>query len=144
MNEVCVDANLIVKLVLKGELYRANACKFVKDCGTANITMIAPPVFESELDSIIRKRVFDGRLKQIEAQLAYNVLDKIPVLIINHTDLRTIARKIAEQFNQRHVYDSTYAALAEIRVCEMWTADKAFYNAVKAELTFVKYLPDYS
>ena len=119
MNEVCVDANLIVKLVLKGELYRTNARKFVRDCGTANITMIAPPIFESELDSIIRKRVFDGRLKQIEAQLAYNVLDKIPVLIINHPDLRILARKIAEQFNQRHVYDSTYAALAEIRACEL-------------------------
>jgi len=37
----------------------------------------------------------------------------------------------------------TYAALAELRGCEFWTADKAFYDAVKAVLSFVKYLPDY-
>jgi len=50
---------------------------------------------------------------------------------------------LAEQFNQRFVYDATYAALAELRGCEFWTADKTFYDAVKAALTFVKYLPDY-
>jgi len=27
--------------------------------------------------------------------------------------------------------------------CEFWTADKVFYDTVKAVLTFVKYLPDY-
>lgn len=39
--------------------------------------------------------------------------------------------------------DATYAALAELRGCEFWTADKVFYDAVKATLSFVKYLPDY-
>jgi len=53
------------------------------------------------------------------------------------------AREIARQFNQPNIYDSLYAALAELRVCEFWTADKAFYDAVKARLSFVKYLPDY-
>ncbi|MBM3235133.1 type II toxin-antitoxin system VapC family toxin [Candidatus Poribacteria bacterium] len=44
----------------------------------------------------------------------------------------------------RTVYDAAYAALAELRGCEFWTADKVFYDTVKAVLTFVKYLPDYS
>ncbi len=57
--------------------------------------------------------------------------------------MRYRAREIAERFNQRFVYDATYAALAEIRNCEFWTADKVFYDAVKADLAFVKYLPDY-
>jgi hypothetical protein len=30
-----------------------------------------------------------------------------------------------------------------LRGCEFWTADKAFYDTVKAALPFVKYLPDY-
>ena len=105
--------------------------------------MIAPPIFESELDSIICRRVFEGRLTLSEAHLAYSVLDNMPVQITAHPDLRKRAREIAEQFNQKHVYDSTYAALAELRGCEFWTADKAFYDAVKAALPFAKYLPDY-
>ncbi len=57
--------------------------------------------------------------------------------------VRRRARQIAEQFNQRFVYDATYTALAELRGCEFWTADKVFYDTVKAVLLFVKYLPDY-
>jgi predicted nucleic acid-binding protein len=53
------------------------------------------------------------------------------------------ARAIARQFPQERIYDSLYAALAELRSCEFWTADKAFFDAVKATLSFVKYLPDY-
>jgi predicted nucleic acid-binding protein len=58
--------------------------------------------------------------------------------------IRQRAREIAEKFNQRSVYDSTYAALAELRNCEFWTADKVFYNAVKIDLKYMRYLPDYS
>jgi predicted nucleic acid-binding protein len=138
-----VDANLIVKPALKGEAYRAKARKFIQDCGTTGTMMIAPPLFESELDSIIRKRVFEGKLTRQEAHLAYAVLDGTPVKILAHPGLRKRAREIAEQFNQKYVYDSTYAALAELRGCEFWTADKLFYDAVKEALAFVKYLPDY-
>ncbi|MBI1928626.1 type II toxin-antitoxin system VapC family toxin [Candidatus Poribacteria bacterium] len=53
------------------------------------------------------------------------------------------ARQIARQFSQPRIYDSLYAALAELRGCDFWTADKAFYDAVKVGLPFVKYLPDY-
>ena len=53
------------------------------------------------------------------------------------------ARDIARSFNQPKIYDSLYAALAELRGCEFWTADKAFYDAVKSTLLYVRYLPDY-
>ena len=39
--------------------------------------------------------------------------------------------------------DAVYAALAELRGCEFWTADKVFHDAVAGELAFVKYLADY-
>jgi hypothetical protein len=32
---------------------------------------------------------------------------------------------LSERFNQRNLYDSTYAALAELRGAEFWTAAKA-------------------
>jgi predicted nucleic acid-binding protein len=57
--------------------------------------------------------------------------------------LRKRARDIARQFQQRNVYDSVYAALAELRGCDLWTADKHCYDAVTVKLKFVKFLPDY-
>ncbi|MCD6335257.1 MAG: type II toxin-antitoxin system VapC family toxin, partial [Candidatus Latescibacteria bacterium] len=71
------------------------------------------------------------------------ILDAAPVRIVEVSHLRQRAREIAELSNQRFVYDATYAALAELRGCEFWTADKAFYHAVKTILPFVKVLPDF-
>jgi predicted nucleic acid-binding protein len=143
MTEHCVDASIALKWAVKGEPFRAKARAFLRDVGVRGIRLIVPPIFISEADSAIRKRVFDGEMIANEARKAYVILDAAPVEVIDMSGVRQRAREIAEQFNQRFVYDATFAALAELRGCEFWTADKTFYDAVKAALTFVKYLPDY-
>jgi len=143
MTERCVDASIAVKWAVKGEPFRAKAITFLQDAGKMGIRLIAPPIFASEADSTIRKRVFDGRMTKEQAQRAYVILDAAPVEIVDMPSVRQRAREIAEQFNQRFVYDATYAALAELRGCEFWTADRVFYDAVKSTLRFVKYLPNY-
>lgn len=143
MSELCIDASVMVKLVLRGESHRIRARRLLRDCIVNNVMLIAPPFFESEVDTAIRKRVHDGRLSIPDAKKAFAGLDRVTVKLISHPNVRQRAREIAEQFNQRTVYDATYAALAELRGCEFWTADKLFYDAVKAVLSFVKYLPDY-
>jgi predicted nucleic acid-binding protein len=143
VNALCVDASVVLKLVLKGESYRIRARQLVRDCLIGNITLIAPPLFECETDSVIQKRVWEGRVSLDNATMAYAALDKIPICVMTHANLRQRAREIAAQFHLRTVYDATYAALAELVGCEYWTADKVFYDAVASALPFVKYLPDY-
>jgi predicted nucleic acid-binding protein len=143
VSERCVDANIAVKWAVKGEPFRIKARAFLVDAGNLNITLIAPPIFPSEVDSAVRKHVVTGMLTPAQARTAFQILDGVPVQIIEVSGMRQRARHIAERFNQRAVYDATYAALAELRGCEFWTADKAFYNAVKRSLKFVKYLPNY-
>ena len=143
MIERCVDASLAVKWAVKGEPFRAKALAFLRAARTGRVRLVAPPHFLSEVDSVIRKRVFYGQMTAAEARKAYVILDAAPVQIVDVPGVRQRAREIAEQFNQRAVYDATYAALAELRGCEFWTADKAFFDAGKAALPFVKYLPDY-
>lgn len=143
MTERCADASIAVKWAVKREPFRAKAHAFLNDAGARGIRLIAPLNFTSEVDSAIRKRVFDGRMTAAEAQKAYAILDAAPVEIADMPGVRQRAREIAERFNLRTVYDATYAALAELRGCEFWTADKIFYDAVKAGLSYVRYLPDY-
>jgi len=143
MLERCVDANIAVKWFIKGEAFRHKALKFLRESVGAGITFIAPSLFESETDSVIQTRLIEGRTTQNVADQTFALLDNAPVVMVTHPNLRQRAREIARQLNQRKVYDATYAALAEIRGCEFWTADKIFYDAVKATLPFVKYLPDY-
>jgi predicted nucleic acid-binding protein len=142
--ERCVDANIAIKWVITDESFCTEARKLLRDAGIKDIDLIAPPIFISEVDSVIRKHVFYGRMSVIEARKAYSILDRLPVKIVDLYSVRQLAREIAEKFNQRAVYDATYAALAELRNCEFWTADKTFYDAVKTDLKYVRYLPDYS
>lgn len=142
MNDCCVDASIAVKWAVKGEPFREKARAFLHNAGANGIRLIAPPIFVTEVDSVIRRRTFDGLMTGEEALKAYAILDNAPVEIVDMPGLRQLARRIAEQFNQRFVYDATYAALAQLCACEFWTADKLFYEAVKAALPFVKYLPD--
>lgn len=144
MTPCCVDASIAVKWAVLEEPFRSKALAFLHDAGIRGIKLIAPPYFPGEVDSAVRKRVYHGKMSIVDAQKAYTILDVVPVQIVDLPDLRRRAREIAAQFNQRTVYDAAYAALAELRQCEFWTADKAFYEAVKAELSFVKYLADYT
>jgi predicted nucleic acid-binding protein len=113
MNERYIDTSVIVKLALKGEPHRVTARRLVRESTAAGIDLIAPPLFESEVDTVIRKRVVAGKLSLQDANRAYNILDRAPVQIVTHPNLRQRARDIAEQFNLSTVYDATYTALAD-------------------------------
>lgn len=143
MPERCVDASVAIKWFIRGEAFRHTALQLLRDSQAEGITLIAPPLFEMETDSIIQTRLVDRRTTSEVADRTLALLDTAPVVIVTHPHLRQRARVIARQFQQRKVYDATYAALADLRGCEFWTADKIFYDAVQASLFFVKYLPNY-
>ena len=141
--ERCIDASLAAKWYLRGEHYRGKALQILRESQTAGIRMIAPPLFVMELDGIVQSRVADGIISSDAADRILEAIDFAPIVIIDHPETRRRARQIARLTDQRKVYDATYAALAELRGCDFWTADRAFYEAVRADLSFVKYLADY-
>lgn len=143
MTERVIDASVAIKWVMKGESHRAQARKLLRDSLSAGIRLISPPLFENETESVIQEQVFLRRVSVADADKALRALDHVGVEIIYHPRLKDRAREIARKCDQRRVYDATYAALADIRGCEFWTADKSFYGAAMAILTLVKYLPDY-
>ncbi len=119
MTEYCIDASIAVKWAVEGEPFRSKALALLRDTGTRGIRLIAPPIFASEADGAIQKRVFDGRMTTNDALRAYAILDAAPVELMHLSGIRQRAREIAAQFHQRFVYDATYAALAEMRNCEL-------------------------
>lgn len=144
MPERCVDASVALKWVLKDEIWQRKAWKFLRDSIEADFTLVAPPLFEYETESVLQQRLCSGVLTTTEADAALAELAIINIQIAVHPAMVERARSIARQFSQTRIYDSLYAALAELQNCEFWTADRKFFNAVKSELSFVKYLPDYS
>ena len=143
MPETCVDASLAVKWVLKGESHRKKAREFLLASVTAGFTLIAPPLFEYETESVLQMRLQAGMLTLAEADTALTRLAAIGVQVVTHPAMVKRAREMARDFSQSRIYDLLYAALADLRGCDFWTADRAFYDAVKTALPFVKLLPNY-
>jgi predicted nucleic acid-binding protein len=143
VTERCVDANVAIKWVIASENEREKVLALLKDSIHSAITLIAPPLFPVEVDSIIRERVHNGSLTLDEGVQTYAQLEAVPVRIVDLPGFRQRAREIAARFNQRLVYDSLYAALADLRQCELWTADTRFHRVVKADLPFVRHIADY-
>lgn len=142
-SEIVIDANMAIRFAIKGEPHRQKVRRFFADCAQRDVLLVAPPLYESEADSVIRRRVHHNKMTPSAAEASQTLLNALPVKIIYDPNVRERARNIAEQFDQDRVYDATYAALAALRSHEFWTADRKFYDVVKETLTFVKYIGDY-
>jgi predicted nucleic acid-binding protein len=141
--EVCVDASLLVKLVLNepdSDLADALFSRW-KDEG---VFLIAPVFCPVEVDSVIRSRTATGavaeRLSLEQADLAFEAIQRVPVRTKTETGQRRRAWELAGDLGLPVVYDSHYLALAEIRGCAFWTADRRLYRKVSHRLSYVHLL----
>lgn len=131
MAEQVIDASIAIKWVVKGEPLRNKARQMLRDARLKGITLIGPPLLEYEVESALQRRLHHGRttVEAVDASLAAFYAAR--VRIVTHPDMVRRAREIARQFRQERIYDPIYAALAELRGCDFWTADSVFYDAVK-------------
>ncbi len=145
MLEAVLDASGAAAFALPDEEHYDAAGQCIAALQAQGARFIAPPLWESETDSILRRRVYLGTLTPEAAAAAHRVLDALQIEIIYDAGTRALARSIGEQLNQVRVYDATYAALAQQRGCELWTADSRFYNSATDEgrggaLPFVRFV----
>jgi predicted nucleic acid-binding protein len=127
---------------LNDEPYHAQALALVAALAQREAQIIAPPFFLCECDSVIRLRIFKGVLNVTEATHAREIIAALAV-VIDDAAIYDRAFEIACLYNQPRTYDSTYAALAQARGVELWTADERFYNSVSGALPFVKFIGNY-
>jgi predicted nucleic acid-binding protein len=141
-SQVCVDANLTLKLVLV-EKDSPQAQHLWDTWIDAGIEIIAPPLLAFEGTSVICNRMHRGLVPPEEAELMFKAFHLLGVRLLYPAGLDQKAWELAKRFNRSQAYDSYYLALAEILGLELWTADGRLYNAVKHRLSWVKWLGDY-
>ncbi|MCS7198538.1 MAG: helix-turn-helix domain-containing protein [Candidatus Bipolaricaulota bacterium] len=76
-NEVVIDASFALHLVLPGYPYHEQAMKIFTAWGFAEVTLIAPHLFEAEVDSGIRRLVQSGALTPEAGRAAQQIVDAI-------------------------------------------------------------------
>jgi predicted nucleic acid-binding protein len=143
MNQrVCVDANLLVKLV-STELDSEQATELWLSWADADAQMIAPALLNFEVVSALWRKALRGQMEFGEARDAVELALDVGVTICAPHNLHAVAWEMASRFQFPAVYDSHYLALAHIEGCEFWTADECLYNAVHNELPWVRWLGEY-
>ena len=130
-NEIVTDANLPLNFALKGYPFHSETRQLFERCQQEKVRLIAPPLYEVECDNAIRLLIYRKQLSEEQGQQALEAMDALSIEIIHDPDVRLLARQIADQIGHPRVGDSTYAALAQIRGCQFWTADASFARAAE-------------
>ncbi|MFQ5812517.1 MAG: type II toxin-antitoxin system VapC family toxin [Anaerolineae bacterium] len=141
-SQVCIDANLALKLVLVEE--DSLKAQYLWDTWVdADVEIVAPPLLAFEGTSVICNKMHRGLVPPEEAELMFKAFHLLGVRLLYPDDLHEKAWELAKRFNRPQAYDSHYLALAEILGLELWTSDERLYNTVKHRLPWVKWLGDY-
>ncbi len=138
---VVADASVVIKWVFVDEEHVSEARALRDDYYLRRfIKVIAPQllVYES-VNAVVtatrQKRVTEAKAVEVVKNLiAFDVeLREVPATRILELALK---HKLA-------AYDAAYLALAEVEKCDLWTGDRVFYRAVRAESDCVKWIGDY-
>ncbi|MGH2351040.1 MAG: type II toxin-antitoxin system VapC family toxin [Chloroflexota bacterium] len=139
---VVVDTSLAIKWVLK-ENYSPESLALLDEWRAQPTRMLAPTLLAFEATNVIYRRVGRGGLTLEDARhrLA-ELLSRAPELV-HEPALHARAQELAHELGQPACYDAHYLALAEREGCEFWTADERLWNAVRARLTWVRWIGEY-
>jgi predicted nucleic acid-binding protein len=142
LDKVCVDASLALTWLLSIEKdNRADTLRrqWQKD----KIKLICPPMFHSEVTSVLREEVFFKRLSAEEGEEVFLLYSDIPVIVISDMSIYRKAWELAKKYNLPRTYDMQYLAVAELADCEFWTLDRKLVNALQGKNKRVKWVGDY-
>jgi predicted nucleic acid-binding protein len=140
---VVADSGIFLSAILAEE-HTAKARSLMRLWRRQNIQIAAPTLLHYELVGVMRKQVHRKKLTSEQAIKRRDLLLARQVELFFDTALVARAYEFATQFNQPTAYDTQYLAVAERLNCEFWTADERLYNAVRQELSWVKWLGNFT
>lgn len=140
---VCVDASLILRTLVPAEHSDA-AGRLLADWRREGVTLVAPALLAFEVTSVLRRLVHLGELTPDEGDAAFAAFGRLDIRLSHRRDLFPLAWRLARQHNRPRAYDTAYLALAQLSGCAFWTADKRLYNAVSADLPWVRWVAETS
>ena len=134
---VCIDAGVLIKLVVE-EPGSDLVDRLWEEWIINSIPVLAPALVRYEVAGVLRDRARRGKLSEALARSALSAaLNMEGLEVVNSVDMHLRAWELALRLGLR-TYDATYLALAEMRNCELWTADRRLYRSVRGKLDYVR------
>ncbi len=140
-SRVCVDSNVVLKLVVAEE-DSETADRLWREWRSQATERVAPSLIWYEFASTLRNRVHRGSLTVEEAEAALDQLLDLQTSSFESSGLHRSALAIANQLGRPNAYDSHYLALARELGCSLWTADERLYNSARRYFPEVRWLAE--
>lgn len=139
---VCVDANIIIKLVIP-ENQRPLALALWSSWLDEDRKIVAPRLLTYEVTSVLWRKVVRGFLSREEGRCALQAALALGVVYLDPPHISEGAFALAAHYQRPAAYDAHYLALAEHLACPFWTADERLWNAVRHEFPDIHWLGDF-
>jgi predicted nucleic acid-binding protein len=142
MTSLVVDSSVAIKWFLP-EAYSAEASRILEQYKAGALTMIAPDLINAEFGNIVWKKHLYQGVSATDAQSVINEFRKLGLVITPTANLLDEAYRLAVT-HKRTVYDCLYLALSLRESCQFVTADEKLTNAVRASISNIVLLADWS
>ncbi len=138
-----VDASVALKWQFKDEQNTEEAMRLLSDFIGGEIELLSPTLFAYEITNAVHIAVSRERIGEKDGMEAIKDLLALGLKLISFDDgLVEKAFNLSRNHN-RSVYDCSYLALADEERCSLYTADQRFFNALKNNVGFIKWVGDY-
>jgi len=134
-SRVCVDANLVIRLV--AEPSDEPVRRLWERWDIEMQQFAAPTLLRYELTNALYRYQKRGFMSGSSAQLALRAALSLPISLHGEADLHWQALDLAQRFSLPAAYDAHYLALAERLGAAFWTADQRLARAVRPALPWV-------
>jgi predicted nucleic acid-binding protein len=133
---LCVDANLVVRLVAdpKDEFIRG----LWEQWDAEGQQLAAPTLLYYEVANALYRYWRQKLVSLSSVRLALKAAFSLPIHLYGEAALHQRALDLAERFSLPAAYDAHYLALAEQLGAEFWTADRKLVRAVQSALPWVR------
>jgi predicted nucleic acid-binding protein len=132
---ICVDANLVIRLVADPSDQTVRQLWTRWDA--AHRQLAAPGLLTYEVANALYRYCKLGYMAASSVELALEAALALPLHLHHEATLHRRALALTQRFALPAAYDAHYLAVAEYLNGEFWTADRALAHAVQSELEWV-------
>jgi predicted nucleic acid-binding protein len=132
---ICVDANLVIRLVAAPR--DESIWQLWERWDAAGKAIAAPTLLYYEVTNALYQYQKRGLMSAEAVRLAQQAALSIPLSLHGDADLHRRALEMAGRLSLPATYDAHYLALAQALGAEFWTADRRLFQAVHPPLPWV-------
>jgi predicted nucleic acid-binding protein len=141
MPTTCVDASLVVSLVLRSAV-GVQAAELWRRWAAEGRTIVAPSLLYYEVCNALHRYVVSGEVAPDDAADALDAVLDLPIAVEPDADLHREALAAARRFGLPAAYDAHYLAVAERWRADLWTVDRRLHERMRSQVTWVHRVGD--